>query len=394
MEKIKYIDDKIENGILIDWKKVRKRCKSLGIPPEVVVPFDYPFERCPFHIIFNERSTGKTTNWLLLGMVLNDMYGIVIQYIRQIVDHILPKKARALFKTVLEYDYISKITDGKYNAVKYSSRGFYYINTETEDVAPEEFIHLLSIDEAMTYKSVYNAPRGDLIIFDEFISKYNRPDEFVDFMDLIKTIIRDRYSPIIALLANTIDPYNIYFKEFEVFDDVNEMIAGESRIVKTDGGTNIFLHYPKDGKDKIKKERHNAKYFGFKNSKLNAITGAGWSIPNYQHVPKKCKKSMLCNNYYIDFNGKFIQLEISKMENIGYGIIVHESNMIYDDLHNDSIVYTTGDINDYRFRYCFGHTTADMFIWKLYKQNKFYYAHNTLGQQVESYVKSAKMSLK
>lgn len=392
MEKIKYIDDKIENGIKIDWKKVIKRCKSLGIPEDVVTPFDYPFERAKYFEVVSERSIGKTTNWIILGMVLNDMYGIIIQYIRQIVDMIMPKTAKGLFKTILEYNYVEQITEGKYNSVKYNSRGFYYYNTETKELAPDEFMHLLSIDESMQHKSVYNAPRGDLIIFDEFISKYTRPDEFVDFEDLVKTIIRDRYSPIIVMLANTIDPYNIYFKELEIYEDMQSIKAGESRLITTDRGTKIFVHRPKDGKDVIVKEKHNSMFFGFKNKKIAAITGAGdWAISSYPHVPKNSKVKIIDNAHYVDFNGHFIKLQVSRIEGIGKAVVVHECNLDLEDIPSDAIIYTTGDIINKHFRYCFGHTKIDAVIWQLYRMNRFYYVHNMLGEQVTQYVRNAKL---
>lgn len=390
MEKIKYIDGNKEKGIKIDWKKVIKRCKQLGIPEDVVTPFEYPFDRAKYFIDISERSVGKTTNWILLGMVLNDMYGVVIQYVRQIVDMIMPKHAKGLFKTVLEYDYIEQITDGQYNAVKYSSRGFYYYNNQTKEVAPEEFIHLLSIDEALEIKSVYNAPRGDLIIFDEFISKYTRPDEFVDFEDIVKTIIRHRYSPIIVMLANSLDPYNIYFKEMEVYGDIQTLKAGESRLVTTEKGTHIFLHRIKDAKDKQVKEEHNSLFFGFKNKKLAAITGAGdWAISSYPHVPRGHKVRAIDNAHYLDFNGHFIKLQVSHIEDIGKAVIVHETSMTMDDITKDAVIYTTGDIYNKHFRYCFGHTKVDSIIWSLYRMNRFYYVHNMLGEQVAQYVRTA-----
>ncbi len=395
MEKIKYIDNKIENGIKIDWKKVIKRCKALGVPENVVTPFDYPFDRAKYFPVVSERSIGKTTNWILLGMVLNDMYGIIIQYIRQIVDMIMPKNSKKLFKTILEYDYIEQITEGRYNSVKYSSRGFYYYNTETKEMAVDEFMHLLSIDEALTYKSVYNAPRGDLIIFDEFISKYTRPDEFIDFEDLVKTIIRDRYSPIVAMLANTIDPYNIYFKEMEIYDEVQTLKAGESRLITTDKGTKIFIHRPIDGKDIIVKEKHNNMFFGFKNKKLASITGAGdWAISSYPHVPRGKKVRIIDNAHYVDFNGHFIKLQVSHIEDVGKTVVVHECKMTLDDIPKDAVIYTTGDIYNKHFRYCFGHTKVDAIIWQLYRMNRFYYVHNMLGEQVAQYVRTAKQLIR
>lgn len=106
---MQYIDNDIQKGILINWNDVVKECKKLGIPKDVYTPFNLPFNEAKYFIECSERSIGKTTNWLLLGMILNKMYGIQIQYIRQIIDMIMPKNMK-LFDTILEHHYIEKIT--------------------------------------------------------------------------------------------------------------------------------------------------------------------------------------------------------------------------------------------------------------------------------------------
>lgn len=384
MEKIKYIDDNQQKGILIDWKKVSKRCKELDIPSDVYTPFELPFTQAKYFVEMSERSIGKTTNWLLLGMILNDMYGITIQYVRQILDMIMPKNMD-LFRTILEYDYIEKITNGRYNSVKYFSRRYFYINTNTGEEATESFMNCLSIDQAQDLKSSYNAPLGDIIIFDEFISKYNRPNEFVEFEDLVKTIIRERESPIVVLLANTIDRYNIYFKELEIYDDMQNIKNNEKRIVKTAMGTVIHINLIANVRHTAQKEKHNSLFFGFKNEKLNAIRGGEWATNSYQHIPR-IDIQPLVTNRYINFNGKFLRLELIYSDDIGRAVFVHEASQTYED----SIIYTTGEISKKNERYLLGDSKIDKYIWMLYTRNKFYYSNNMVGEMVNSYVRDCK----
>lgn len=383
---MKYIDDDIQNGILIDWKTVLKEYNKLGIPKDVYTPINLPFNDAKYFVECSERSIGKTTNWILLGMILNKLYGITIEYIRQTIDMIMPRNLK-LFKTIIEYNYIEKITDGKYNNVKYFSRKFYYINTVTGDESTEEFMNCLSIDNNMDYKSSYNAPRGDLIIFDEFISKYYRVNEFIDFEDLIKTIIRERKSPIIVMLSNTIDKHNIYFKELEIYDYIQQMRGGEKKLVTTEMGTRININLITNVRNSKKKSLHNKLFFGFKNELLNSIRGGEWATDSYPHIPKNKNVDIILKNYYINFNDKLINIELVNEENLGLCCFLHLATNTY----SDSIIFThKKEINAINERYLFGYSKTDILIWKLYSKNKFYYSDNMVGEIVNSYIKLCK----
>lgn len=70
--KIKYIDGKKENGIQYDWKFLQKEFQKLGTPKDIATPFTIPkFYENGWNIMLSERSIGKTTNWLLLGLIMN-----------------------------------------------------------------------------------------------------------------------------------------------------------------------------------------------------------------------------------------------------------------------------------------------------------------------------------
>jgi hypothetical protein len=61
--------------------------------------------------------------------------------------------------------------------------------------------------------------RGEvsIILFDEFLirEQYLR-DEFVDFMNVVSSLIRDRDGAIIYMLANSVSKYSPYWKEFGI----------------------------------------------------------------------------------------------------------------------------------------------------------------------------------
>ena len=145
----------------------------------------------------------------------------------------------------------------------------------------------MSLDSWADYKSNYNAPLGDIIIFDEFIGKVYYPDEFIWFMDLIKTIARNRLSVKIFMLANTINKHSSYFHELEIYDAIGCMKLGDEKLITTRLGTNVFIEMIDNEIQRKLNERQNRLLFGFGNTKLAAITGAQtWAMSEYPHVPK------------------------------------------------------------------------------------------------------------
>ena len=390
---MEYIDGKIENGILINWKKIRNKYKKLGIPKGYYNPCNEPIEQAHYHIVLSERASGKTTNLLLLGMILNQEYGVVIQYIRSREDMIMPKHVKNLFSVINnpDYGYISKLTNGQYNSTVYISRRWYYClrdeNGEIVEQAQNHFMICLSFDNNDNYKSSYTEPLGDFIIVDEFIERYYYPNSFFLCMDLIKTIIRSRLSPIIFFSGNTIDKNSIWFDEFTIKEQINKMNIGDSNLYQTEQGTfiNIRIYSPVVTYQKVKS---NKTFFGFNNPKLASITGGNWAMNYVQHIPNNDYK-ILSRNHYIKFSTSLLRLTIVKIDKIGLGVYVAKSTTLYDD----SIIYTYGDIEDYRFRYGFGYTKLDKLIWNLYKMNRFYYANNDLGNIVENYIKRIKAPL-
>lgn len=385
---IKFIDNNKEHGIKYDFNLIRKELNKLHCPPTVYNPFkSHVIKSGKWYLDLSERSTGKSTNWILLGLCMNKLYGTQIIYVREMTDMIRPAHSRQLFNTILEWDYISKLTDGAYNSVKYQSRSWFYYNTEKDIMADEAFMVVLSIEENILNKSSFNAPRGDLIIFDEFISKHNYANQFVDLCDTLKTIIRERDSAIIVLLANTIDRHTFWFKELGIYEQIQKMEIDTSKEYTNKGGTviSIALMGKKANQMPEHRKEHNRKFFGFLNPKLNAITGGDWAMRIYPHPPKALEDDIpkkIAYNRYIRHNNYLLQLELFKSNELGLYCICHKANQTYDD----SIIYTLEDITAKNERYKWGDRNIDKLLYKLLKGNKWYYATNLEGSLIDNYI--------
>lgn len=388
---VKFIGGKESNGIKYDWRKIRKLYAKLHIPPEFYNPCDEPIEQAKYFDIFSMRSIGKTTNVLLLGLCCNALYDTEIIYIRQIEEMILPKATKDLFEIIADpaFEYIKILTDGRYNGVTYKARRWYYCNYDDAgkllDVAPRHFMFMCSVDKAINLKSGFNAPRGDFLVFDEFINPVYTPDEFVSFCDLVKTIIRDRQSPIIWMLANTIDRESPYYHEMEIYDEVRDMQPGD-RIQKTTmDGTAISVTYVSpDIKKKEKLRKINALFFGFQNKKLGSITGQDWSIKPKPHIPR-CSEdqyAVIMDNIYVMAHCKYLKLDIIQHDDLGVCCFVHWATRV----HEDSIILTCEDITDKRFYFGLGPPRLQAMLTRLIVSNKLYYASNDCAAFLSHYV--------
>lgn len=392
MNELKYIDNNQDKGIQYDFQYIRKQYKQLKIPKAFHTPVNYPFERCKFFVDVSERSIGKTTNWLLWGMIMYREYGTVIAYVRQ-NDTMLQPKNLDIFATIIECGYVNKITGGKYNSVYYHGRKWYYCNYDDNGKVSDRdnnyFMIALSIDRNQIYKSSLSIPTADCIIFDEFCSRYYTPNEFVDFLDLVKTLQRNRLSPFIVMLSNTIDKHNEYFMELESYELIQTMLIGDSIEYKTSKGTPIQLSIvAPNEKTKLKKSITNALFYGFRNPKLSSITGDDWSFTNYPHS-KLTDISERLRGVYLEFNSQLVGMDICLSDSLGVCVICHKANRTYDD----SIIFTKDDsgIYDSRYRYLMtGKDKLEVLLLKCYNENKFYYQNNQIGAIVSNFFKANK----
>jgi len=375
---IKYVDNDKSKGIIVDWKFIFKEYKKLNCPKDVYNPSSLPIGKASYFVLLSERKTGKTTNLLLIGLLLYWHYGIVTQYIRSNENMIMNKNIKDLYSTIIQYEYIEKITKARYNSIYYHARQWTLCKVdENGNIVDEDNKHCvfcLSFDNNEFYKSSYNTVNGDFIIVDEIIGKRYRMNEFVELMDLLSTIIRKRVTANIFLLANTIDLHSEYFLEFEIYDEIQHMQIGDKEIYRTDYGTNIYVELIKTNQDSLEKALYNARYFGFKNPKINSITGSGWAVNEYPHIEKGY--TLIESGIYIEYHNRLLALDIVNYENIGVCINCHKASRTYED----SIIYSLAEPKDKRYRYYMGNgDNLDKFIVTLIQNHRIKFQNNTCG---------------
>lgn len=390
----KYIDGDIQRGVLYDWKIISKEFKKLNIPKDVYNPLHIPFDKANINVILSERSTGKTTNLLLLGMLINRMYSHRprISYMVDTSAHAQPKKISRIFDTIISCGYVQKLTEGAYNSIYVYGGKCRFCNVDESGKMTEKeekhFMDILVVADHENYKSVFTS-NSDFIIFDEFIKEWYPKDEFIELMDLISTIKRDRISTKLFLLSNLIQRNNPYFDELEVRTEINRMEIGDKKIVTTDRGTPIFLEIVGS---EIKAQTplrilSNKLYYGFKNPALTAITGGGWAVNSYPHIPRDCGRiTKVDNTIRVKMGEEILQIEVVVSDKIGFMGLVHKSSNVYPD----SVIYTDKPPQAVNEIYGFGYTNYDKFVWGLYTKNRFYYATNQDGNTLNSFIRNIK----
>lgn len=392
-----YINNDPSLGIEYDYDAVRDLYKSLGCPRQYYNPCTAPIGKAAWLVEISTRATGKTTNWLLWGLCMYWLYGTVTQYVRKQRDMIAPKNASGMFDVIIREGYIEKITGGEFNNILYKAKKWYLAYTDEEgNIVKKDLrhcIYMMSLDDADQLKSSYNAPTGDIILYDEFIAANDenrirqKADEFVRFCDLAKTIFRDRVSGRLILCANTIDKENQYFHELEIYDRLSEMQQGDNCLHTTDKGTQIYIEIVGQPQVlKATKRLFNKFFLGFKNPRLGSITGeTTWAVRNVQHIPELEYNENLevLTHFYVYHNLKYIRLDLVKHSTLGVCVYCHWATRCYPD----SIIFSVEDQTDPRYIYGFNNDYKVVkLLMKLMKRHRFYFASNDVGSFLDTYL--------
>lgn len=370
MEKITYINKDPNSGIKYNWKKIMKNYKALGIPKEYdyteILPLDN--ESLKWYNLNSERSVGKTTNILLIGMVMNQMYGTQIQLVR----HHIAKASyyRELFNTIIMYkegQYIKKLTNNQWNSVKYWQKRFFYCRVDGDGKEVERceipFCVSLSADDCYALCSTYEAPKGDWIVLDECFNDRNTPDEFIRFVHLHKTITRERVSDKIFILGNTLDINNIWYRQLMIQGEIRKLKRGESKIVYTPEQMPIFISFL-DNRMPEKRKIFNDLHYGFNNPELNAIVGNGeWNVKMYNQTCELKDREMLVRGIYFSYHDD-LYLE---------GSFIRTSSGTYFEVHPcNELSARKGDI---------------LYVLKLpVERNQVYFGKDNLSQTISKFI--------
>lgn len=392
-EKVEYIDGKPELGIAINWDLVRKNFAKI-VPAQYRKKYHNALDAFPekysYYIDISDRDRGKTTNKIIAAMIVFAMYGVNMVYMRTKADDIERRSIRTMFDSILENGYIQKIFGEPWNSIDYSSYRWTICAVDesgkiTEKMQPF-FGIALATEKAMRYKSRLVLPRGDFIIYDEFIEPEYPSYTMEYFQQNLKTVLRSRESGIILMSSNAINLNSPWFSDFKIRSKIKNLKAGEHAEIDVDGTTFYCEILPED--KRTEKKQYNKKYLGFADQALQSISGRGvWEMKQYPHIKKEfrdCK--ILARNLYVLHLGDLLNISIAIVPELGLCGLVRPATKTY----KDSIIFTVGEILDNRYVYRIGNSNAPTaLLWRLYRENRLFYATNECGELLRNYYTTA-----
>ena len=336
-----------------------------------------------YNIIFGERSNGKTYAVLKYALEKHIEDNSQLGIIRRWQDDFTGKRGATMFDALVANNEIYKITKGEWTNVYYYGSRWYFCRFENEKRITDEFPFAYGFAlTSMEHDKSTSYPNIKTILFDEFISRQAYvPDEFILYMNVISTIVRQRKDIKIFMLGNTVNKYCPYFDEMGI-KHVKKMQPGDIDLYRYgDSELLVAVEYVRPNKQ----GKESDLYFAFDNPKLSMITGGAWEVDIYPHCPVKYKPKDIIFNYFIVFSGDILHAEIISVENLIFTFIHRKTTPLNYDT---DFIYTT----DYSPRpnihrnITKPRTEIERKITEFFLKDKVFYSDNEVGEIVRNYL--------
>lgn len=338
-----------------------------------------------YNMVIGERSNGKT--YAVLKEILENYFTNRSQgaIVRRWQDDFKGKRALSMFAPLVSDGIVLKLSKGQYDRLDYRSGCWYPArydaDTDTIIRGDDPICWAFSLS-AMEHDKSTSYPRITTICFDEFLTRgYYLVDEFVLFMNVVSTIVRQRTDVTIYMLGNTVNWTCPYFTEMGI-KHIKDMKQGTIDIYEYgDSGLRVAVEYCQSIADSKKSNV----YFAFDNPRLQMITSGAWEIALYPHLPIKYKPHNIKGIFFICFEDDTLQCEVIKVDKDRF-IYIHRKTTPIHDYDND-VIYSLN--NDYRINHYQSlkkhRDKRSKVIAFLFSQNKVYYQDNEVGEIVRNY---------
>lgn len=343
---------------------------------------------CTYNMIFGERSNGKTYATLELGLRNYVEKKEKLAIIRRWQDDFRGKRGASMFEAHAKNGLVTKLTKGEWTDVYYYSGRWFLckfdeqLNKRVTDAEPFAYGFALT---AMEHDKSTSYPEVTTVVFDEFLTRSGYlPDEFVLFMNVISTIVRQRTNVTIFMLGNTVNKYCPYFAEMGL-RNILKMKPGDIDVYKYG---NSELRVAVEYADMPAKKKPSDYYFAFDNDKLQMITKGAWEIDIYPHCPVKYTRSNVLFEYFILFGDETMHCEIVQVDDVIFTFI-HRKTTELKDTDND-LIYSL----DYSPRHNWHRnitrprTDLQRRVWEFFQKEKVFYQDNECGEVVRNYIQT------
>lgn len=339
-----------------------------------------------YNVIFGERSNGKTYAVLEYGLKKYVESGEQLAIVRRMSEDFTGKRGAVMFANLVANGIVRRLTNNQWSDIYYYGSRWYLCryddkNNRISDETPFAYGFAIS---GMEHDKSTSYPKITTICFDEFISRtIYLQDEFVLFMNVLSTIIRQRNNVKIFMLGNTINKYCPYFAEMGL-KHIRNQKQGTIDVYKYgDSGLTVAVEYA-EGVGK----KDSDIYFAFDNPKLQMITGGeggAWEIGLYPHCPIKIRPADIYFVYYIQFNGDTLQCEIVRTDGEDFTFIHPKTT----EIKEDSPLIFTPDYHaepNYIRKITKPRNALERAIAEYYIKDKIFYADNETGEVVRNYL--------
>lgn len=338
-----------------------------------------------YNLIIGERSNGKTFACLKYGLEKYVTSGEQMALVRRWDTDYKGKNGQSMFDGLVSAGVVADLTGGQWDNVYYYSGRWYLCRYDQEGHRERDdtpFCYAFSINTGEHDKST-SYPGITTILFDEFITRTAYiPNEFILFMNVCSTIIRDRNNVKIFMCANTVNKFCPYFGEMGL-SHVQKMKQGDIDLYHYgESALTVAVEYCKPSKQ----GKASDVYFAFDNPKLQMITGGTWEIDIYPHSPYKYRPKDILLTYFIIFDHHKLQCEVISYEDSIYTYIHRKTGDIKDP---DNDLIFTPDYNpkpNYRRNILKGIDNIGKRIALHYKTEKIFYQDNEVGEIVRNYL--------
>lgn len=340
-----------------------------------------------YNLIIGERSNGKTYSVLKYGLERAIKNGEQMAIVRRWQDDFRGKRGASMFDALVNNGEISKISGGEWTNVYYFGGRWYfcrYDDKENRVTSEFPFAYAFAISSVEHDKST-SYPKISTVLFDEFLTRSAYlPDEFVLFMNVLSTIIRERDNVKIFMLGNTVNKYCPYFAEMGL-SHIKEMKPGDIDVYQY-GESNLTVAVEFTASPN--KSKPSNIYFAFDNPKLSMITGRGdiWEIAVYPHKPCKFAPKDIQYVFFILFNGDVLQCEIVTVDNMGF-VFIHRKTTELKSPDTDLIFSPDFDARpNWRRKLTKPVTPLEKRIAYFFQTDKVFYQDNEVGEIVRNYL--------
>lgn len=341
-----------------------------------------------YAVIFGERSNGKT--YAVLKKIIENWFRNKKQgaIIRRWQDDFKSKRGATMFNAL--NDVVQKESNGAFDHVDYYGGRFYMAcwqvmpSGERKSIRDDiPFCYGFALS-AMEHDKSTSYPDITIILFDEFITRdMYLNDEFILFMNVVSTIVRQRRDVKIYMLGNTVNKFCPYFAEMGL-SHVKDMEPGQIDLYKY-GDSELLVAVERTGTSQHNKKESDV-YFAFNNPKLQMITHGSWEIDIYPHLDGHFKSGDILHSYFILWEDEILQADII-IDDRSFYTFIHRKTTEIKDPDND-IIYQIESDKRYNYYKNLKKPIDNISrkITNFYKTYKVFYQDNEVGEIVRNYL--------